>query len=100
MSINKNIYAVILAGGAGTRFWPVSRRANPKQFLNITGRGTLLQETLERIKPMASGRRVLIVTNTDYRKEVERQVSRFRIPKANILLEPSAKNTAPSVCRA
>ncbi|MCK5178618.1 MAG: mannose-1-phosphate guanylyltransferase, partial [Candidatus Omnitrophica bacterium] len=43
---SSNVYAVILAGGSGTRFWPVSRKSNPKQFLNITGDGTLLQETL------------------------------------------------------
>jgi mannose-1-phosphate guanylyltransferase len=98
MSINKNIYAVILAGGAGTRFWPVSRRSNPKQFLNITGKGTLLQETLERIKPMASAAHVLIVTNAAYRHEIGRQVSRYGVPRENILLEPSAKNTAPAVC--
>lgn len=98
MKTNKHLYVVILAGGAGTRFWPVSRRSNPKQFLNITGRGTLLEETLRRIRPMASGPRVLIVTNQAYRRAIERQAGRFKIPKANILLEPSAKNTAPSVC--
>ncbi|MCK5260459.1 MAG: mannose-1-phosphate guanylyltransferase, partial [Candidatus Omnitrophica bacterium] len=94
---SSHVYAVILAGGSGTRFWPVSRKSNPKQFLNITGDGTLLQETLERIKPMFEGKHVFIVTNAVYCKTVERQISRFRIPKANLLLEPEAKNTAPPI---
>jgi len=98
MKTNKNLYAVILAGGMGTRFWPVSRKSNPKQFLNITGKGSLLQETLARIQPKISGSHIFIVTNTSYRKALGRQVSRFQIPKANILLEPKGKNTAPAIC--
>jgi len=98
MTTKANVYAVILAGGMGTRFWPVSRKSNPKQFLNITGKGSLLQDTLARIKPMVSGSRIFIVTNASYRKAIERQVARFRIPKENILLEPSGKNTAPAIC--
>ena len=98
MPKNKNLYAVILAGGVGTRFWPLSRKANPKQFLDITGNGSLLQETLVRISPKVDGANILIVTNGAYRKTVERQVARFKVPKANILLEPSGKNTAPAIC--
>jgi len=98
MKTNKNLYAVILAGGMGTRFWPISRKFNPKQFLNITGKGTLLQETLARIKPKVKGSHIYIVTNKDYRKAIERQVARFKIPKANILLELEGKNTAPAIC--
>ena len=94
---SSHVYAVILAGGSGTRFWPVSRKSNPKQFLNITGTGTLFQETLTRIKPQISGSHVFIVTNTAYRKAIERQMARFRIPKANLLLEPEVKNTAPAI---
>lgn len=97
MNITKNLYAVILAGGSGTRFWPVSRKSNPKQFINITGEGTLLQETLARIKPMVSGSHIFIVTNTAYRKAIECQAARFKIPKANILLEPQGRNTAPAI---
>lgn len=98
MKNHKNLYAVILAGGAGTRFWPLSRESNPKQFLNITGNGTLLQETLARIRPKVSGSHVFVVANAAYGKIVKRQVAPFRIPKANILLEPEGKNTAPAVC--
>ena len=50
MSLNQNLYAVILAGGSGTRFWPMSRQNNPKQFLNIAGSNSLLQETLLRVE--------------------------------------------------
>jgi len=98
MKKHKNLYAVILAGGMGTRFWPVSRKSNPKQFLNITGKGTLFQETLARIKPKVSGSHIFIVTNNAYQKAIERQIIRFKIPKANILLEPKGKNTAPAIC--
>jgi mannose-1-phosphate guanylyltransferase/mannose-6-phosphate isomerase len=93
-----NVYAVILAGGSGTRFWPVSRKSNPKQFLNITGKGTLFQETLARIRPEIAGSHIFIITNAAYYNTVRRQVARFKVPKANILLEPSAKNTAPAIC--
>ena len=98
MRTNKHLYAVILAGGTGTRFWPVSRKSRPKQFLDIAGKGSLLQGTLERIRPKVNGSRVFIVTSASYRKTIERQVSRFKIPKANIMLEPQGKNTAPAIC--
>jgi mannose-1-phosphate guanylyltransferase len=97
MRSSKNLYAVILAGGSGTRFWPVSRRSNPKQFLNFTGKGTLFQETLARIRPLIAGSRTFIVTNAVYRKTIEQQIKRFGIPKTNLLLEPSGKNTAPAI---
>jgi len=98
MTKNTNLYAVILAGGSGTRFWPVSRKSNPKQFLNIIGKGTLLQETLARIRPQIAGAHIFIITNAAYRNTVRRQTARFKIPKANILLEPEARNTAPAIC--
>lgn len=93
-----NLYAVILAGGTGTRFWPVSRKANPKQFLKITGQATLLQETLARISPRIQGRHIYIVTNAAYRRAIQSQSARYNVPKANILLEPEGKNTAPAIC--
>ena len=93
----QNLYAVILAGGSGTRFWPLSRKANPKQFLNMTGERSLLQETLARISPRVRGSNVLIVTNKDHRKKILQQVKSFKIPLKNILLEPQGKNTAPAI---
>jgi mannose-1-phosphate guanylyltransferase/mannose-6-phosphate isomerase len=96
--MNKNLYAVILAGGSGTRFWPVSRKLNPKQFLDITGQGTLFQETLARVQPNISGANVFVVTNAAYRKAIEKQIVRFKVPKKNVLLEPEGRNTAPAIC--
>ena len=98
MNQNKNLYAVILAGGSGTRFWPKSRKEEPKQFLKIIGEKSLFQETLLRIKPKIKGPRVLIVTNKKYCRKVQEQAAAFGVPRANILLEPEGKNTAPAIC--
>ena len=88
-------YAVIMAGGSGTRFWPKSTKALPKQFLNLFGEGTMLQNTVERIKPVIPLERVLVVTNSDYVSIVEEQLP--GIPSENIIAEVVAKNTAPCV---
>ncbi|MBN1870605.1 MAG: mannose-1-phosphate guanylyltransferase [Candidatus Omnitrophica bacterium] len=98
MPKNTNLFAVILAGGSGTRFWPVSRKSRPKQFLNIVGKRTLLQETLARIQPAISAARIFIITDVTYGNIVKQQTARFKIPKDNVLLEPEGKNTAPAVC--
>jgi len=95
--MSKNLYTVILAGGIGTRFWPLSRKARPKQFLNITGEGTLLQQTLARSKRLVSSQNTFIVTGRIYDQEVKKQIKAFKIPWRNVLLEPSGKNTAPSI---
>jgi len=98
MKKNKNLYAVILAGGSGTRFWPRSRQVLPKQFLPIVGRESLFQKTLQRIRPKIDGKNVFIVTNRQYARIVRRQTVGLRIPTAQILLEPQGKNTAPAIC--
>ncbi len=96
--MNKNnLYAVILAGGSGTRFWPASRASYPKQFLSLTGAESMLQGTLARLGSKIKGERVFIVTNKRFAKIIEKQAARFDVPKANILLEPSGKNTAPAI---
>ena len=95
--ISNNLYAVILAGGSGTRFWPLSRQANPKQFLRMMGEQSLLQETLGRVSLRVKVPNILIVTNKDHCKKVFQQAKAFRIPKNNILLEPEGKNTAPAI---
>ena len=92
-----DIYAVILAGGSGTRFWPLSRRSKPKQFLDVTGKGTFFTQTLKRIKPLAASRNIFINTNKDHRKQVM-QALPCPVPSSNILLEPEGKNTGPAVC--
>ena len=95
--IKNNLYAVILAGGSGTRFWPLSRSAMPKQFLPLMGGHSLFEKTLERIKSEVKPDHIYIVGNLNLREPIARQTARFHIPKANVLLEPSGKNTAPAI---
>lgn len=90
-------YAVILAGGVGSRFWPFSRELEPKQFMKIIGEASLLQATVRRLKGLVDGRRIYIVTNSIYFYEVKAQVAGFGIPDSNIILEPQGKNTAPAI---
>ncbi len=90
-------YAVILAGGVGSRFWPFSRELEPKQFMKIIDENSLLQSTIERIKGVVDLKNVYIVTNNIYFYEVKVQVAKYGIPDKNIILEPQGKNTAPAV---
>ena len=94
---SKNLYAVILAGGSGTRFWPMSRAAFPKQFLKIVGDTSLLQQTVARIKSTIKPQNIYIVTNKKQASDVIAQLKGTGVPKGNILREPEAKNTAPAV---
>ncbi len=87
------LYAVILAGGRGTRFWPLSRRALPKQCLSLDGGPTLIQRTVARILPLVPVDRVLVVTGPDMAEAIRAQLP--DLPAANLLIEPSARNTAP-----
>lgn len=89
------VYAVIMAGGSGTRFWPKSTKKYPKQFLNLFGEGTMIQNTAERIKELIPQERILVVTNNDYVDIVKEQLP--KVPDTNIVGEPVAKNTAPCV---
>jgi len=90
-------YAVILAGGIGSRFWPFSRELEPKQFMKIIGQASLLQATIQRLNGVVDKRRVYIITNNIYFYEVKAQVAKLGIPDTNIILEPQGKNTAPAV---
>ncbi len=90
-------YAVILAGGVGSRFWPFSRELEPKQFMKIIGDSSLLQSTVERIKGVVPFNNIFIITNNIYFYEVKAQVAKFSIPDKNIILEPQGKNTAPAI---
>jgi len=89
------VKAVIMAGGRGERFWPLSRESFPKHLISLTGGKSLLQETLERIKPLIPARDVLVVTRSSLRRIVERQLP--QVPKKNIISEPVGRNTAPCV---
>ncbi len=96
---NKNYYAVIMAGGIGSRFWPVSKTARPKQFIDILGTGkTLIQQTYERLLHSCPKENIYIVTNELYRGLINEQLP--EIANEQILGEPSAKNTAPCVAYA
>lgn len=89
---------VILAGGKGTRLWPVSRQGKPKQFQTLMSSKTMLQETYMRMRKIAAADDIYIVTNKEYVPEVEKEILEF--PKENILAEPVGRSTAPSVALA
>ena len=91
-----HIYAVIMAGGGGTRFWPLSRRRRPKQFLTVAGDRSLLQTTWDRALDIVAGpENVLVVTASSYQELTREQLP--DLPEGNLLLEPQARNTAPCI---
>ena len=99
MSSNKELEKpkfapVILAGGSGTRFWPRSRRARAKQVLALQGERTMIQQTLERLQPLASASDVWIITNHWLKDVIAEQLP--EIPAAQVLSEPCPRNTAPA----
>lgn len=89
------LFAIIMAGGSGTRFWPKSRRDRPKQLLRLRGDATMLQETVARIAPMVPPDRVLIVTGADQAEAVRGQLP--DLPPENVIAEPCPRDTAPCV---
>ncbi|MFO1010364.1 MAG: mannose-1-phosphate guanylyltransferase [Planctomycetota bacterium] len=89
------IYAVIMAGGFGTRFWPASRKTLPKQFLPIGGRRTLIAETAARLKGLVDAEHTLVVTGRDHVDLVRKYLP--KVPRENVLAEPCGRNTAPCV---
>jgi mannose-1-phosphate guanylyltransferase len=89
------VYAVIMAGGSGTRFWPASRPSRPKQFLPITGGRPMITETVERLDGLVPMERVLVVTAESQRELVHEALP--GLPPENVLAEPCAKNTGPCV---
>ncbi|MDP3556296.1 MAG: mannose-1-phosphate guanylyltransferase [Bacteroidota bacterium] len=92
-------YAIIMAGGVGTRFWPMSTTQHPKQFLDILGTGsTLLQDTYNRMLKVCENENIYIVTSAAYEKLVIKQLP--NLPKENIIYEPSRRNTAPCIAYA
>lgn len=95
----QHTYCVIMAGGVGSRFWPMSRSAYPKQFLDFLGLGrTLLQQTYDRFLPICPPENILVVTNARYASLVKEQLP--DLADAQILAEPSRRNTAPCVAYA
>ena len=94
--MNNNYYAVIMAGGVGSRFWPVSTEENPKQFHDMLGTGrSLIQNTFDRLSKLIPAKNILIATNKKYKDLVL-----THLPEVNenqVLLEPAMRNTAPCI---
>lgn len=94
--MNKHHYVAIMAGGIGSRFWPMSRSNHPKQFLDILGTGrTLIQQTFDRYSQVVPPENIFIITSQEYVATVKKQLP--TLPVDNILAEPSRKNTAPCI---
>lgn len=92
------IHAVIMAGGVGTRFWPHSRRNRPKQFLDITGRKTMIRATVERITPLIPYERITVVAGSSHAEDIKRQLPELK--EHQVIAEPVGRNTAPCVALA
>lgn len=94
--MDKNYYCVIMAGGIGSRFWPLSKTECPKQFLDILGTGrTLLQQTFDRFEKIMPPDHIYVVSNLEYKEIIAEQLP--EMPQENILLEPLRRNTAPCI---
>ncbi|MFO8086769.1 MAG: mannose-1-phosphate guanylyltransferase [Bacteroidales bacterium] len=92
----QNNYAIIMAGGVGSRFWPWSRSNRPKQFLDILDTGkTLIEQTFDRLKTICAPEHIMVVTNKRYKDDILRLLP--QMPEDNILLEPMMRNTAPCI---
>jgi mannose-1-phosphate guanylyltransferase len=92
---HSNFYPVILAGGRGTRFWPLSRKKRAKQLLVLDGKHTMIQQTVARLLPLASAKRFWVITNEDLRPAILKQLP--KLPRGQVLAEPAARNTAPAI---
>lgn len=90
-----SIYTLILAGGSGTRFWPLSRNAKPKQLLDLFGDGTMIEKTIKRLEGLVPFENILILTNELQVEEIRRLAP--MLPAENILAEPAKRDTAPAV---
>lgn len=90
-----NVYAVIMAGGIGARFWPRSREKAPKQLLEIIGKGTMIQATVQRISDLITPENILVVTNKVFQEAVAKQLP--QLSSENFIIEPLGRNTAPCI---
>ena len=88
-----DIYGVIMAGGSGTRFWPLSRRKSPKQLLNLSGKNLMINEAIDRLSNIIDYKDIFVVTNADQVISMQ-EATKDRIQPNHILSEPSSRNTA------
>ncbi len=96
--LKSHLYPVIMAGGSGTRFWPLSRQLFPKQLLRIMGDETLIQQTMRRVVCASSPNRVMISTNPAQAESIRVQLSEWKDALSeNFVLEPEGRNTAPAI---
>src|SRR6266487_3895187 len=93
--MSAHFYPVILAGGRGTRFWPLSRKKHAKQLLALDGKQTMIQQTVERLLGIAPAKQFWVITNGELRPEILRQLRKLR--KDQIIAEPVGRNTAPAI---
>src|SRR3979411_1539232 len=93
--MSNSLYALILAGGSGERFWPLSRRARPKQLLRLVAKQTLLEQAVARLEGLVAPERLLILTNVDQEAAVRELLP--QVPKENIVAEPAKRDTAAAV---
>jgi mannose-1-phosphate guanylyltransferase len=95
MAKNSNFHPVILAGGRGTRFWPLSRKRRAKQLLALDGKQTMIQQTVARLSPLAAPKKFWIITNDDLQIPISKQLP--KLAKRQIVAEPVGRNTAPAI---
>ena len=93
-----NVFTVIMAGGSGTRFWPLSRSSLPKQFLPLTSKLPLIAETMKRMAGLSTPSQVSVVCGAKHAALVRKALP--RLPKQNVVVEPEARNTAPAIALA
>src|SRR3954452_2295505 len=94
-SNNADRFVIIMAGGRGERFWPVSREKTPKQLLALLGGRSFLQQAIDRVLPLVPLSNVLIITNETQAPEVRKQLP--KLPKENIVSEPMGRDTTAAV---
>src|SRR5437016_7739447 len=92
---NSDRYVIIMAGGRGERFWPVSREKTPKQLITLLGRKSFLQEAVDRVLPLAPLKNILVITNEIQAPQVAKQLP--KLPRRNIIAEPVGRDTCAAV---
>src|SRR5712672_3415235 len=92
---NKNRFVIIMAGGKGERFWPVSREKTPKQLITLLGNRSFLQQAIDRVLPLVPIKNILVITNEIQAPEVRKQIP--KLPKENVIAEPVGRDTCAAV---